>query len=298
MKLVFIGFGEAAFNFSMGLRSVSQLEIGAFDSSAGAGEEGVAIRERAKKAGVVLLDSLDEVCQKARFIVCLTSASSALNIAEKILPCLHEGQIYTDMNSAAPAIKQRIDLIPRRPGVLFCDAAVMGTVPGNALRVPILLAGEGAQSFRNAFISEGMNLTDIEAKAGAASAIKMLKSVVMKGIPQLFIEAFIAADKYGALDTLVSSLSDSLDGKNVEQLARIFTARTLIHAKRRCAEMTDVISTLDSLSVDASMSTATRNRLETLSQTDWASVLGPNGADMDYRSAITCLSNIERDNHE
>ncbi|MBU9843564.1 DUF1932 domain-containing protein [Rahnella ecdela] len=298
MKLVFIGFGEAAFNFSIALRSVSQMEIGAFDSSSGVGDVGVAIRERAEKAGVTLLDSLDHVCQKARFIVCLTSASSALNIAEKVIPNLHEGQIYTDMNSAAPAIKQQIDLIPRRNGVLFCDAAVMGTVPGDALRVPILLAGEGAKSFKNTFISEGMNLTDIEAEAGAASAIKMLKSIVMKGIPQLFLEAFIAAEKYGVLDTLVSSLSDSLDGKNIEQLAKVFTARTLIHAKRRCAEITDVIATLDALSVDASMSIATRNKLETLSQTDWARVLGPNGADMDYRSAINCLSNLARNNHE
>lgn len=120
----------------------------------------------------------------------------------------------------------------------------------------------------------------------------------MKGIPQLFLEAFIAAEKYGVLDTLVSSLSDSLDGKNIEQLAKVFTARTLIHAKRRCAEITDVIATLDALSVDASMSIATRNKLETLSQTDWARVLGPNGADMDYRSAINCLSNLARNNHE
>jgi 3-hydroxyisobutyrate dehydrogenase-like beta-hydroxyacid dehydrogenase len=228
-------------------------------------------------------------------VVCLTSASSALGIAQRVLPLLVAGQTYVDMNSAAPTVKQAIDQLPRAAGVAFCDSAVMGTVPGNNHKVPMLLSGSGAVVFAAAFLPRGMRLTVLEAEAGAASAIKMLKSVVMKGLPQLLLEAFQAGERFGVLDTLVASLGDSLNGKTVEQLANTFTARTLIHAKRRSAEMDDVVATLEASGVDASMSRTTQHQLDKLAATDWASLLGPDGSDMDYRTAIQHLTAHARD---
>ncbi|AUG08398.1 NAD(P)-dependent oxidoreductase [Pseudomonas sp. S09G 359] len=285
MDIVFIGFGEAAYHLSKGLRSSGDLQIGAFDANVTP-----VLRQRAAEHHVTLFDSLATACHGARFVVCLTSASSALAIAQQALPWLVAGQTYVDMNSAAPAVKQAIDRLPRATGVGFCDSAVMGTVPGNNHRVPMLLAGSGAAAFADAFAPRGMQLTVLDAEAGAASAIKMLKSVVMKGLPQLLLEAFQAGEKFGVLDTLVASLGDSLNGKTVEQLANTFTARTLIHAKRRSAEMDDAVATLEAAGVDASMSRATQGQLDKLAATDWASLLGPGGSDMDYRSAIAHLT--------
>jgi 3-hydroxyisobutyrate dehydrogenase-like beta-hydroxyacid dehydrogenase len=285
MDIVFIGFGEAAYHLSKGLRTSGDLQIGAFDANLSP-----VVRQRADEHHVTLFDSLETACHGARFVVCLTSASSALGIAQKVLPLLVAGQTYVDMNSAAPSVKQAIDQLPRAAGVGFCDSAVMGTVPGNNHRVPMLLAGDGAAAFTAAFSPRGMQLTVLDAEAGAASAIKMLKSVVMKGLPQLLLEAFQAGEKFGVLDTLVASLGDSLNGKTIEQLANTFTARTLIHAKRRSAEMDDAVATLEAAGVDASMSRATQGQLDKLAATDWASLLGPDGSDMDYRSAIAHLT--------
>ena len=285
MDIVFIGFGEAAYHLSKGLRTSGDLQIGAFDANLSP-----VVRQRADEHNVTLFDSLETACHGARFVVCLTSASSALGIAQKVLPLLVAGQTYVDMNSAAPSVKQAIDQLPRAAGVGFCDSAVMGTVPGNNHRVPMLLAGDGAAAFTAAFSPRGMQLTVLDAEAGAASAIKMLKSVVMKGLPQLLLEAFQAGEKFGVLDTLVASLGDSLNGKTIEQLANTFTARTLIHAKRRSAEMDDAVATLEAAGVDASMSRATQGQLDKLAATDWASLLGPDGSDMDYRSAIAHLT--------
>ncbi|HAK72540.1 MAG TPA: NAD(P)-dependent oxidoreductase, partial [Sporomusaceae bacterium] len=76
-------------------------------------------------------------------IACLTSANTALTIAELVIPRLKAEQVYIDMNSAAPTIKADIAQIPRNEGVMVCDAAVMGTVPGNKHKVPMFLAGDG-----------------------------------------------------------------------------------------------------------------------------------------------------------
>ncbi|MFP3496733.1 DUF1932 domain-containing protein [Pseudomonas sp. SIMBA_059] len=289
MELVFIGFGEAAFHIALGLRTQGDLRLGTFDVNAGDPQRGALIHERARQAEVTVFHSLEDACQGARFVVCLTSASSALGLAQRILPLLKAGQTYVDMNSAAPAVKQNIDTLPRPAGVSFCDVAVMGTVPGNNHRVPMLLAGDGAQAFHDAFTPFGMRLSVLPGEAGAASAIKMLKSIVMKGLPQLLLEAFQAAEKFQVLDTLVQSLGDSLNGKTVEQLADTFTARTLIHAKRRSDEMDDVVATLESAGVDATMSKACQAQLEKQAATDWSSLLGPNASEMDYRTAIRHL---------
>lgn len=290
MELIFIGFGEAAYHIAIGLGAEGNVCLGAYDAYKDDPKAGPLIRQRAEQAQIPLFDTLEEACRDARFVICLTSASSALALAERILPLLKAGQHYVDMNSAAPAVKQAIEQLPRATGVGFCDIAVMGTVPGNNHRVPMLLAGSAAQAFEQAFAPRGMRLTVLDAAPGAASAIKMLKSVVMKGLPQLFLESFQGAERFGVLDTLIASLGDSLNGKTVEQLATTFTARTLIHAKRRGAELDDVVATLESVGVDASMSIATRNQLEKLALRDWATMLGPSGSDMSYRDAITHLT--------
>ncbi|MBF7140970.1 MULTISPECIES: DUF1932 domain-containing protein [Pseudomonas] len=289
MDLVFIGFGEAAFHLSLGLRTQSTLSIGTFDANVDDPQRGALIHERATQTQVMVFASLEAACQSARFVVCLTSASSALGLAERVMPLLKAGQTYVDMNSAAPTVKHAINALPRAAGVSFCDAAVMGTVPGNNHRVPMLLAGDGAEAFNAAFAPYGMRLRVLPGEAGAASAIKMLKSIVMKGLPQLLLEAFQAAETFHVLDTLVESLGESLNGKTVEQLANTFTARTLIHAKRRSDEMDDVVATLESAGVDAAMSRACQAQLEKQAARDWGTVLGPNASEMDYRTAIQHL---------
>ncbi|WP_371371078.1 DUF1932 domain-containing protein [Sporomusa aerivorans] len=286
MRLVLIGFGEAAYNIASGLKAEGLTDIGAYDINAENPALNGLIQKRAAEVGVILFNSLESAYQAGDFIASLTSANVAYTVAESIIPYLKAGQVYVDMNSAAPTVKADIAKIPHVDGVAFCDAAVMGTVPGNRHKVPMILAGDGAEKFETVFAQYGMNLTVLDAEAGGASAIKMFKSVIMKGIPQLMFESFEAAQKYGVLDTLVGSLSGSLNGKMVEQLADTFIARTMIHASRRSAEMQDVVTTLESLGVDAAMSRATVKKLNQLAEKNWADKLGPNGDKLNYRDAM------------
>lgn len=289
MQLVFIGFGEAAYHIASGLKAEGLTDLGAYDRNAADPQLGGLIQQRAAEVGVKLFESLESAYQAGEFITCLTSANSALAVAKAVIPQLKAGQVYIDMNSAAPTVKADIAEIPRNEGVMFCDAAVMGTVPGNKHKVPMFLAGNGAAKFAAAFSQYGMKLTVLDAKAGGASAIKMFKSVIMKGLPQLMFESFEAAVKYGVLNTLVDSLASSLNGKTVEQLADTFTARTMIHAARRSEEMQDVVATLESLGVDAAMSKATVAKLDGLAKQNWVEILGRNGDKMNYQEAMKAL---------
>lgn len=289
MQLVFIGFGEAAYHIASGLKAEGLTDLGAYDRNAADPQLGGLIQQRAAKVGVKLFESLESAYQAGEFIACLTSANSALAVAKSVIPQLKAGQVYIDMNSAAPTVKAEIAQIPHNEGVMFCDAAVMGTVPGNKHKVPMFLAGNGAAKFAAAFSQYGMKLTVLDAQAGGASAIKMFKSVIMKGLPQLMFESFEAAVKYGVLNTLVDSLASSLNGKTVEQLADTFTARTMIHAARRSEEMQDVVATLENLGVDAAMSKATVAKLDLLAKHNWVEILGTNGDKMSYQEAMKAL---------
>lgn len=289
-KVCFIGFGEAAYHIARGLSGEGFGPMAASDVMWQDERFGPSIRKRAEETGVTLLSSSDACIGRAEFVCSLTSAAVAVRVASGIVPKLAAGQAYVDMNSAGPSVKEEIAALEHAAGVQICDAAVMGTVPGNGHRVPMFLAGDGAKAFCDAMTPFGMRLTVLDRPAGSASAIKMLKSVVMKGLPQLMLESFIAAERYGVLDTLVGSLSSSLNGKTVEQLADTFVARTAIHAARRADEMRDVQKMLIGLSCDRRMTDATIEKLDDLAAQGWREKLGPDGGSMKFRDAIKLLS--------
>jgi 3-hydroxyisobutyrate dehydrogenase-like beta-hydroxyacid dehydrogenase len=286
--IAFIGFGEAAFHIANGLRSEGLTSIVAYDVNQNDDKKGPYIKKRALEAGITIVDTSEEAYLSAKFIVSLTSASVAYEIAEKIIPNLSPGQVFVDMNSASPKVKSEIGDIYHSEGVLICDAAVMKTVPGNGHKVPMLLSGDGAKEFYDNMIEYGMNLTDLNAQLGGSSAIKMFRSVFMKGLPQLLIESMMAAEKYGVLDILVDSLNDSIKGKTVEKLADTLIVRTLIHAERRASEMKDVISTLEGMGMDASMSIGTKEKLLKIADMDIADKIGSD-SNIDYKEAIRLL---------
>lgn len=294
MDIAFIGFGEAAWHLCKRLGRQPSLRLRAFDTALADRQQAPVLESRAHQANVTLCHTLAEACTGVRYVICLTSAASALSVAQSVLPLLQPGQRYIDMNSASPAVKQAIDHLPRPQGVGFCDAAVMGTVPESGHRVPVLLAGDAAVDFATALTPFGMQLTVLEGNAGSASALKMLKSVVMKGLPQLFLEAFCAAQQAGVLDALVASLGQSLNGKTVEQLAETFCYRTVQHAARRSAEMTDVVATLHSLGTDTAMSAAARQKLDMLAEHHR---IIPGSRPLSWRDTIHLLTHTTGESH-
>ena len=261
MKTIgFVGFGEASYNIADGMREEGLTAIRAYDAAWQDTLTGGLIQERAGAAGVELLPSLADLIAAVDIVICSTSANAALPIAKQCAPLLRREQIYVDLNSAGPDTKVAIDKIIS-PHATFVDVAVMGTVPGNRHKVPMLAAGAGAAALADFFNDYGMKITALDGAAGKASASKMFRSIFMKGYVMLLLEAVTAGRKFGLEDDVLASIRDSITGGDFLTNANDLIARGVIHAERREHEMDEVIATLESLGVDHTMSTGTKEKL-------------------------------------
>ncbi len=289
--VTFIGFGEASYHIAKGLKAEGLNGIVAYDVFSEHPEKGIIINNRAKEIGIKLVPDLETAIRASRFIVSATSAKIALPIAESVFKYMEAGQVFVDINAASPMTMKAISEIDRQESVMFCDAAVMGVVPSEGHRVPMLLSGDGAGTFKSEFSKYGMQLTDLNTAAGGSSAIKMFRSVFMKGLTQLLIESLSASSKFGVLDTIVESLTESLQGKSIEDLSNQLIPRTVVHAERRVSEMKEVISTLSDMGIDYSMSKSTKEKLELISASEKSKALS-GVPPKDYREAIEVLIDI------
>jgi 3-hydroxyisobutyrate dehydrogenase-like beta-hydroxyacid dehydrogenase len=258
----FIGFGEAAYLISQGLLNEGIQKIVAFDVLANDAKLGLAIQARANELKVELASSLEELIGKSDIVFCATSAKVAESIADSAKTFLKPHQFYVDINAASPMVKERISALVVEAKAQFVDGAVMEPVPVRKHKVPIYLSGNGAREFQKLGSQFGMNLTFINETAGSSSAIKMFRSIFMKGFTMLLLETLEASHKYGVTELIMDSIGGSITNKPLEETANMLLTRTAIHAERRVSEMSEVIETLENLNVDSSLSQTVKTKLQ------------------------------------
>ncbi|RKI67178.1 NAD(P)-dependent oxidoreductase [bacterium 1xD42-67] len=270
MNIGFIGYGEAAFNISLGLGQEGLSGIRATDAMMDHPVMGVQVHDRAKQAGVALVSSAAEVAQWADVLFAAVPSSFTLDVCREVKDCLRPGQLYIDVSASTPATKEAIWDLIGGTGVLFVDAAMLGSLPKDKHQVPITASGNGASKFQEVMAPHGMKITLAGEKAGAASAIKLVRSIFMKGIASLMIEMLQAADAYGVSDEVVSSISKSMDGiPFTSHLDRLVTGSAL-HCTRRAAELKGSIAMLSEAELSPEMTTAAKHRLEALEPYEFA----------------------------
>ena len=168
---------------------------------------------------------------------------------------LCEGKIYADVSASTPAVKEKIWEAVRDTGVKFVDAAMLGSLPKDKHQVPITASGNGADTLKEMMTPYGMKITTAGEKAGAASAIKLVRSIYMKGIASLMI---------------VSSIAKSMDNiPFTSHLDRLVTG-TAIHCHRRAAELKGSIAMLEECGFSSVMTKAAKERMEDMEQFDFA----------------------------
>jgi len=264
MKIGFIGFGEAAYNISLGLKNEGITGIRANDALMDHEVMGKQVHSRAEDAGVELIASAREVAQWADILFAAVPSSFTMGVCEEVKDCLRPGQLYVDVSASTPATKEAIWAAIQDSGVLFADAAMMGSLPKDKHQVPITASGNGAAKFHELMTPYGMKITLAGEKAGSASAIKLIRSIFMKGIAGLMIEMLQAADAYGVADEVVGGVAKSLDGiPFTSHLDRLVTG-TGLHCARRGAELKGSIALLEEAGLSAEMTVATKHRHEAL----------------------------------
>ncbi len=215
----------------------------------------------ATPAGVSRLPDPRQAVSGADFVLGITAAADATRALEQALDAIDPGSIYADLATAAPALKKSLAARAAGRGLAFVDVALLSTVPGKGLRTPAGLSGDGADAFARTFSALGMPVEKLGEEAGDAACRKLLRSVMMKGLAALLIEAMRAGHAAGVGDWLWRNMSEQLRQADEALLARLVNG-TKPHAVRRLHEMCAAGELLDALGVEPVMTRATIETLQ------------------------------------
>jgi 3-hydroxyisobutyrate dehydrogenase-like beta-hydroxyacid dehydrogenase len=257
LRLGLLGFGEAGYCFGRDLTRAGLSGIVAYSRGAATAQAGNPLLARAAEAGVELVSSPRELCLRADLILAVTPGAAAMKAARSVRPHLDATHLYVDASAAAvKAMEQAASLLEGRAG--FVDAAIMGPVPLSGIRVLTVASGPRAHEFRDRLAPYGMNIEVISEEAGAASAMKLIRSVCMKGLAAMLLESLEAAQRRGILDAVEHDIARWFDERPFAEIIKRFVCGSALHAERRVHEMTDCLALLKSLGASTRMTRATR----------------------------------------
>ena len=260
MKIGFIGFGEAAYNLAIGLKGEGLDGIRACDAMQDHPERGSFVRQRAAKAGVQLMANNQELATWADMVCNITPTQFAKGALESVLDILGPDKLLVDLSSSTPAAKAEMAEMTAKTGARYVDATMLGSLPESKHKVQIIACGPGAEAFKTEMDPWGMNITLNEGAPGAASAIKLVRSIFMKGIAALCLEMLQAADAYDVTDEVVSSVAASMDKDPFEKIMGRLVTGTAIHCVRRGHEVEGSVDMLREAGLDPCMSIGTVKR--------------------------------------
>ncbi len=256
-RLAVIGFGEAGRVLAAGLAATGRFDVSAYDilvrDPAGRGPMLAAAAERS----VAMKESHRDAIAGARIIVSAVTATSSTDVAREAAASLAAGQIFADINSVSPGTKRANAKLIEDAGGHYVDVAVMAPVPPYGLKVPILLGGAKAAELTARLAPAGMNLEIVADAVGTASAIKMCRSVMIKGIEALVVECLLGARRYGVEDRVLASLEETFPQMKWNERADYLVSRVVVHGRRRAAEMREVAATLREAGLEPFMASAT-----------------------------------------
>jgi len=262
--LCFIGFGEAGQALAAGLREAGVMNISAWDILFPR-PEGEKHRRAAVTSGVRCASSAADAVRKADLIVSAVTAASSVEAAQSVKPHLVETPFSLDINSVSPGRKQQTAQL-LGDAARYVDVAVLAPIHPTRHQTPMLLAGPHAETIAPALAALGMRLSVAGPETGAAAAIKMVRSVMIKGIEALTLECFLAAARAGVIDEVAASMKNNYPGLDWTKVVPYNLERMASHGGRRAAEMEEVADTLRELGVEPLMTTATVKRQREMGQ--------------------------------
>ena len=263
-RIALVGFGEAG--GILGCDFAEQgIEVSTYDVLLGSPVSRDAMLAKARDCGVRACDTLADAVSDAGLVISAVTASSDLDVARDAGKLLRPAQFFMDINSVSPGTKRAAAALVERSGAHYVESAVMAPVPPQRLKVPMLLGGSHAADLAPRLNALGMNATAISELIGVASAVKMCRSVMIKGIEALAVECLLAARRYGAEEKVLASLAATYPSMGwQENLPDYLVSRVAEHGRRRAEEMREVAETLREVGIDPKMAEATAERQDWL----------------------------------
>jgi 3-hydroxyisobutyrate dehydrogenase-like beta-hydroxyacid dehydrogenase len=259
-SIAFIGFGEAARAFLEGWRTNAAFKasISAYDIKTDSPDPDVRAAKRADytAANIIGASNAPEAVAGAQAVFSVVTADQAHEAALAALPGMAKGVFFFDCDSCAPQTKVRTAAEVDAAGGRYVDVAVMAPVHPRLHRTPLLISGPHAEAAAPALAALDMSARIHEGPVGAASAVKMIRSIMMKGLEALVCECVLAGRKAGVIETVLDSLDDAYPGFDWRKRSAYMLERVMTHGVRRAAEMREVALTVDLLGLKCEMSRA------------------------------------------
>lgn len=226
---------------------------------------------------VIRHDEPREAVSEAALVLGITAAVDASTAMSQAWDEIAAPTLYADLATAPPGVERELSVRAAKSGVLFADVALMAPVPGNGLATPALASGSGAEAFAGLLNPLGGRVEVIGPEAGDASARKLLRSVVTKGLAGLIIESMEAAASRDDSDWMWSHLVEQLTAIDEAFLRRLIEG-TSRHVTRRLDEVAAVEAMLEDLDVSSHMTRGTLERLREVAAVGLpVSLTPPNG---------------------
>jgi len=254
-RIGFVGYGEVGKIFSKGLKG-NVREMSAWDLKFAQAATRDAELAHAKEAGVAATGSMKELCESGELVISAVTASNTLAVAQEAARFIRKGALFLDLNSASPGTKQQAAAAIEAAGAHYVEAGVMTSVPPYGIKVPMLLGGTHAAELAPLLQSWGMDAKAVSDKLGVASAIKMCRSVMIKGLEALVIESYTTARAYGVEDHVLPTLQETFPSIDWSKQGAYFFSRVVEHGKRRAEEMREAANTVREAGFDPFMSAA------------------------------------------
>lgn len=272
MRIALIGYGEVGGIFGAALAAGGVRDIRAFDILQDDASRGSALRARAARDQVNVASSAGAAAAEADLVICAVTASATYAANASVADTLKPGAFLLDINSASPETRIACGAMVQAAGARYVEAAVMTSVPPFGLRVPMLLGGPDAAAALPVLSGLGFAACVTSPTLGVASAIKMCRSVIIKGMEAIVIESFLTARRYGVENEVLASLAETFPGLDWEKQGSYFWQRVVQHGKRRAEEMCEAAATVREAGFEPLMASAIADRQA------WMAALAAGGA--------------------
>jgi 3-hydroxyisobutyrate dehydrogenase-like beta-hydroxyacid dehydrogenase len=215
---------------------------------------------------------MQALCAKSDFLISAVTASNTLAVAQEAARHVRPGTIFLDLNSASPGTKQQAARIMDAAGAHYVEAGVMTSVPPYGIRVPMMLGGAMAAVLADKLRTFGMHVKPVATEIGVASAVKMCRSVMIKGLEALVIESYTTARKYGVENHMIPTLAETFPSIDWDKQGAYFFSRVAQHGKRRAEEMREAANTVREAGFEPWMSAAIAEKHDWVAQQSRAGV--------------------------
>ncbi|WP_347558341.1 DUF1932 domain-containing protein [Robbsia sp. KACC 23696] len=254
-RIAIIGFGEVGPIFADAWRDRADVTV--FDIKLQDSATREAMVSRIAKTGARVCDSVAAAVDGARYVLSAVTASQAGAVAVEAARSMRAGQLFLDLNSVSPRVKQGNRDALAQCGADYVEAAVMAPVPPQGIRVPMLLGGaraEEASAFCNTL---GMKTETIADEIGLASAVKLCRSIMIKGNEALCVQSMLAASHFGVDARVLKSLAATFPGVGWDDgYEGYLIGRVVEHGQRRSEEMREAAAMLQEMDMDPALANA------------------------------------------